>query len=214
MRRGTALRRNCANVKRVHATERHRYLVVAGVRPAAQRRWLGSLLMQQGLTRQIGIACLYLETADPANVAYYERFGFSVIDHALELVPGGPAHVAMWPHKAAESSASAGSRRRVLPRHRDPARPCRAPARSPAPARRASTDADAAPGRCPGWAAWSRAPTREARHGATPGSSSRTPVRAAGRDPRRRDADESLLDARRREPHGGDDARRQQVVIS
>jgi hypothetical protein len=41
-----------------------------------------------------GIA-IYLEPADPANVAYYERFGFSVIDEALELVLGGPTHVAM-----------------------------------------------------------------------------------------------------------------------
>jgi hypothetical protein len=38
---------------------------------------------------------VYLETADRANVAYYERFGFTVIDEAIELVPGGPTHVAM-----------------------------------------------------------------------------------------------------------------------
>jgi predicted GNAT family N-acyltransferase len=38
---------------------------------------------------------VYLETADRANVAYYERFGFTVVDEALELLPGGPTHVAM-----------------------------------------------------------------------------------------------------------------------
>jgi hypothetical protein len=38
---------------------------------------------------------VYLETADPANVAYYELFGFTLIDDALELVPDGPTRVAM-----------------------------------------------------------------------------------------------------------------------
>ena len=96
MRRGTLCAER-ANVERVHPTERHWYLVVAGVRPKAQRRGLGSLLMQHGLdAADRDRMPVYLGTADPANVAYYERFGLRVIDHALELVPGGPAHVAMW----------------------------------------------------------------------------------------------------------------------
>jgi ribosomal protein S18 acetylase RimI-like enzyme len=72
-------------------------LVVVGVRPEAQRRGLGTLLMQRGLgAADRDRTPVYLETADRANIAYYERFGFAVVDRALELVPGGPAHVAMW----------------------------------------------------------------------------------------------------------------------
>jgi ribosomal protein S18 acetylase RimI-like enzyme len=85
-----------ANVERAHPTDRHWYLVVAGVRPEAQRRGLGSRLMRNELEMADanGIP-VYLETADPANVAFYQRFGFTVIDEALVLVPGGPTHVAM-----------------------------------------------------------------------------------------------------------------------
>jgi hypothetical protein len=32
---------------------------------------------------------------DPANVEFYERFGFQVVDANLALVPGGPTHTAM-----------------------------------------------------------------------------------------------------------------------
>jgi hypothetical protein len=35
----------------------------------------------------------YLETAQPANVAFYERFGFSVVDETMLL---GIVGVAMW----------------------------------------------------------------------------------------------------------------------
>ncbi len=67
-----------------------------GVRPDAQRRGLGSKLIEPVLRRadRDGVAC-YLETSDRANVAYYERFGFKVVDDALALVPNGPTHVAM-----------------------------------------------------------------------------------------------------------------------
>jgi hypothetical protein len=41
------------------------------------------------------LAPVYLETADWANLAFYERFAFTVTDDALELVPGGPRHAAM-----------------------------------------------------------------------------------------------------------------------
>ena len=84
------------NAERAHPADRHWYLVVAGVRPEAQRQGLGSRLMRQELaTADSDGIPVYLETANRANVAYYERFGFTVIDQALELVPGGPAHVAM-----------------------------------------------------------------------------------------------------------------------
>lgn len=85
-----------ANAERVHPADRHWYLVVAGVLPEAQRRGLGSRLMRPQLeAADRDDTPVYLETADRANVAYYARFGFTVIDDALELVPGGPTHVAM-----------------------------------------------------------------------------------------------------------------------
>jgi ribosomal protein S18 acetylase RimI-like enzyme len=85
-----------SNAERAHRSGRHRYLVVAGVRPGWQRQGLGSQLMRHELERADDERTpVYLETADRANVAYYERFGFTVIDGALELVPGGPTHVAM-----------------------------------------------------------------------------------------------------------------------
>jgi hypothetical protein len=37
----------------------------------------------------------YLETADRANVDFYKRHGFVVETSSLQLVPDGPAHVAM-----------------------------------------------------------------------------------------------------------------------
>ena len=85
-----------ANAERAHPTDRHWYLVVLGVRPDAQRQDLGSRLMPPALEQagRDGVAC-HLETSDRANIAFYERFGFSVVDDALQLVPGGPTHVAM-----------------------------------------------------------------------------------------------------------------------
>lgn len=86
-----------ANAERAHrASAPYWYLVVLGVRPQAQRQGHGRALIEPvlGLAERDGVDCR-LETADPANVAYYERFGFEVADPALRLVPGGPTHVSM-----------------------------------------------------------------------------------------------------------------------
>jgi predicted N-acetyltransferase YhbS len=66
------------------------------MRPESQRQGLGSRLVRPQLEEAdvSGIA-VYMETADRANIAYYKRFGFVVVDDALSLVPGGPTHVAM-----------------------------------------------------------------------------------------------------------------------
>ena len=85
-----------SNAERVHPRERHWYLEVLGVRPGSQRQGLGTRLIQPVLDRA-DADCLpcFLETSDRANVPYYERFGFSVVDDDLQLVPSGPSHVAM-----------------------------------------------------------------------------------------------------------------------
>jgi ribosomal protein S18 acetylase RimI-like enzyme len=79
-----------ANVERAHPAEPHWYLEFLSVRPEYQRHGLGSRLVRAGLERadREGLPC-YLETADPANVAYYRRFSFEVVDAALEAIPGG-----------------------------------------------------------------------------------------------------------------------------
>jgi ribosomal protein S18 acetylase RimI-like enzyme len=85
-----------ANAERTHPSDTYWYLVVLGVRPDGQRSGAGSRLMATMLERvdRARVAC-YLETSDPANVAFYERFGFVVTDPAVPLVPGGPSHVRM-----------------------------------------------------------------------------------------------------------------------
>lgn len=85
-----------ANAERAHPEEPHWFLEVLGIRPEAQRQGWGTRLVQPALDRAdaAGVPCA-LETSDPANVAFYERFGFVVFKEALALVPGGPGHVAM-----------------------------------------------------------------------------------------------------------------------
>ena len=85
-----------AEVERRHPTEPHWYLEVLGIRPEAQRQGLGTRLLQPVLGRadDAGAPC-FLETSDRANVPYYERLGFCVVDAAPALVAGGPTHVSM-----------------------------------------------------------------------------------------------------------------------
>ncbi len=85
-----------ANAERAHPREPHWYLEVLGVRPQFQRQGLGTRLIQPVLDRadKDGVPCV-LETADRANVAYYQQFGFSIVDDDLHLVPNGPTHVGM-----------------------------------------------------------------------------------------------------------------------
>ena len=70
-------------------------LEALGIRPEAQRRGLGTLLVQPMLDRadSEGVYC-YLETSNPANVPFYERLGFRVTAD-VPLIPDGPPHFAM-----------------------------------------------------------------------------------------------------------------------
>jgi GNAT superfamily N-acetyltransferase len=85
-----------ANGARLHPAYPHWYLVTMGVDPDAQRIGLGGRLLEPVLeiADRDRVDC-YLETAKRENVAYYARHGFAVEDSALQLVPDGPAHVAM-----------------------------------------------------------------------------------------------------------------------
>lgn len=84
------------NGARAHPSDRHWYLEAMGVDPAVQRQGLGGRLLEPVLeiADREGVDC-YLETADPRNAEYYARHGFVVENESLQLVPNGPAHIAM-----------------------------------------------------------------------------------------------------------------------
>lgn len=64
-----------------HPHEEHWYLMVLGTDPHFQRRGVGRALLEPTLARadEIGLPA-YLETQTEANLAYYRRFGFEVVD--------------------------------------------------------------------------------------------------------------------------------------
>jgi ribosomal protein S18 acetylase RimI-like enzyme len=66
------------------------YLDAIGVDPARQGEGIGGALIRFGLERANaeGVSA-FLETANPRNVGYYERFGFRVVEEG-EPAPGGP----------------------------------------------------------------------------------------------------------------------------
>lgn len=68
------------------------YLDQLAVEPARQGQGVGSALIEHGLAmaHADGLPS-FLETGNPDNVAYYERFGFAVIEEGD--VPGGGPHI-------------------------------------------------------------------------------------------------------------------------
>ncbi len=66
---------------KLHPTKPHYYLPCIGVDPYWQGRGLGSLIMTHLADQadQAGVGC-YLENADPRNLPFYQRFGFSVVN--------------------------------------------------------------------------------------------------------------------------------------
>lgn len=86
-----------ATAERHHPEGDHWYLVVLSVRRGVQRAGIGTRVLLPVLDRaDADGTAYYLETSDPANVAFYERLGFAVRDEAVQLVPDGPPHVTMW----------------------------------------------------------------------------------------------------------------------
>jgi ribosomal protein S18 acetylase RimI-like enzyme len=85
-----------ANATAAHPRDRHWYLVALGVRHESHGRGLGSRLLDSGLRRADadGIDA-YVETSDPANLPFYVRHGFVVVEPDLQLLPGGPPYAAL-----------------------------------------------------------------------------------------------------------------------
>jgi ribosomal protein S18 acetylase RimI-like enzyme len=66
------------------------HLDSVAVRPDARGRGIGGALIEHGLARArgAGVGSL-LETANPGNLAYYQRLGFAIVDEAT-APDGGP----------------------------------------------------------------------------------------------------------------------------
>ena len=87
--------RGLGQVEVRHPSERHLYLAVLGVDPELQGQGVGSALIRPGLDlcdRERLPA--YLETGKEANVAFYGRHGFRVVDR-IDL-PKGPPVWFLW----------------------------------------------------------------------------------------------------------------------
>lgn len=94
-RKLTPLARFGAEVERAFPTTPARYLQALGVRPDWQGRGVGGALLRDGLaTADAADEDVYLETAEEANVGYYERFGFHVMDGSP--APMGEDGPVMW----------------------------------------------------------------------------------------------------------------------
>jgi GNAT superfamily N-acetyltransferase len=83
-------------LERKHPTTEHWYLEGLGTDPSYQRQGIGGALMKPVLDRcDIQGVPAYLETQNPDNVPYYQRFGFKIADE-LDLPKGGPHMWLMW----------------------------------------------------------------------------------------------------------------------
>lgn len=96
---GTAVLRGQAAselMKKHHPEEPHWYLAVIGSDPLVRGGGFGQALMTSRLDRvDAEHAPAYLESSNPVNVPYYERFGFEVTGEMV-LPNGGPSLIPMW----------------------------------------------------------------------------------------------------------------------
>jgi ribosomal protein S18 acetylase RimI-like enzyme len=96
---GGALRRGLGAaelMQKTHPEEPHWYLAMIGSDPAVRGKGFGQALMRSRLDRcDAEYAPAYLESSNPENVPYYERFGFEVTGQ-VKLPDGGPSLWPMW----------------------------------------------------------------------------------------------------------------------
>ena len=86
-------------MKAAHPEEPHWYLGIIGSDPSSRCGGYGHALMRSRLERcDAECAPAYLESSNPDNIAYYNRFGFDVT--GLIEIPDGPTLWPMWrvPH--------------------------------------------------------------------------------------------------------------------
>lgn len=82
-------------IEAAHPREPHWYLAVLGTDPPHRGRGVGAAMIDPVVARcdAEGLGA-YLESSKPANVPYYERFGFRATGQ-IDL-PGGPPVWPMW----------------------------------------------------------------------------------------------------------------------
>lgn len=89
-----------SRLEKHHPEEPHWYLALLGTAPSAQGRGLGSAVLEPVLARcdDDGVGA-YLESSKEANIPFYSRHGFEVIDEVTPT-PGCPPLWTMWrePH--------------------------------------------------------------------------------------------------------------------
>jgi len=95
---GTSLRRGLEVeelMKAAHPEEPHWYLAIIGSDPDVRGEGFGQALMSSRLDRcDAEHAPAYLESSNPDNVPYYQRFGFEITGEIA--VPNGPKLIPMW----------------------------------------------------------------------------------------------------------------------
>lgn len=83
-------------MKEVHPEEPHWYLAIIGSDPNVRGRGFGHALMRSRLDRcDAEHAPAYLESSNPVNVPYYQRFGFEATGE-ITVPNGGPTLIPMW----------------------------------------------------------------------------------------------------------------------
>ena len=92
--------RYMAALVRAHRRDPQWYLMVLCADPPVQRSGVGTMLLEHAFAQvdAEGVGS-HLETPRLDNVAYYQRFGYELID-TLTPVEGGPPYYTMWrsPH--------------------------------------------------------------------------------------------------------------------
>ena len=74
----------------LHPAEPHWFLSLLGCDPALWGRGLGAALVEHGLRRAAADGVpVHLDTDSERNVAWYERFGFTVTEQ-IHVMPGAP----------------------------------------------------------------------------------------------------------------------------
>lgn len=82
-------------MKAVHPEEPHWYLGILGSDPESRGGGFGHALMTSRLDRcDAAGAPAYLESSNPDNIPYYNRFGFDVTGEIV--IPDGPSLWPMW----------------------------------------------------------------------------------------------------------------------
>jgi hypothetical protein len=83
-------------MKPVHPEEPHWYLAVIGSDPTVRGGGFGQALMRSRLDRvDADHAPAYLESSNPDNIPYYQRFGFEITGE-ITLPDNGPSMWPMW----------------------------------------------------------------------------------------------------------------------